>query len=68
MNKFDYLIETCSERGHNYVKLPDHPTTEHGQPICPFCVYVGLMRAREEIKELRNQLEIARRDNLDQRK
>lgn len=54
--KFTILIDTCSERGHNYAKLLDHPTTEYGQPICPHCVYVGLMRARAEVKELRKLL------------
>jgi hypothetical protein len=44
------VIDTC-DFGHRFAKLPGHPVNSSQLPQCPYCMSIGLKRARQTIQD-----------------
>lgn len=44
------VIDTC-DFGHKFAKLPDHPKGPHGNWQCPYCMSIGLTKARQSLED-----------------
>ncbi len=44
-------VKELCDQGHYFYKLPDHPKDHNNYSRCPYCMDIGLRRAREEFVE-----------------